>query len=188
MKWYKRDSDAFAFGTIGLSLEEIGAYTLILDAMYSRQSPLPDDDFYLRRIIHNCHHNKWKKIKQSLIAKGKIWTVNGMLHAKRVLKELENLKFTPQLTPPVNHGVKSKKPNKINKNGRQNLESRQKNNSHRRNYSSVGDVNLTPARSLAVEPPARSPAPAKQPEETLEQRRAAAKRIMADFNAAIGRT
>ena len=30
MHWYKRDPDAFIAGTIELTLEEIGAYTLFL--------------------------------------------------------------------------------------------------------------------------------------------------------------
>jgi uncharacterized protein YdaU (DUF1376 family) len=180
MKWYKRDSDAFAFGTIGLSLEEVGAYTLILDAMYSRRSPLPDDDFYLRRILHNCHQNKWKKIKRGLIAKGKLWILDGTIHAPRVLKELKNLKFTPRLTPPVNHGVNSKKANHFNKN--RPVESRSK--TEKKPIKKVSS--LSSARSLSLDALARSPPP-KQPEESLEYRRAAAKRIMAEYNLAIGR-
>jgi len=111
MRWYKRDPDAFAFGTIGLTLQEVGAYTLILDAMYSRSGPLPDDDIYLRTIVR-CHGNRWRAIKRSLILKGKIWISRGNLYAKRVGKELRNAR------------EKSKKANEINKNGQQNIEER----------------------------------------------------------------
>src|SRR5262245_38644321 len=92
MRWYKRDPDAFAFGTIGLTLEEIGAYTLILDAMYSREGSLPDDDLLLRRILR-CHHHTWKRIKASLVTKGKIWIYPpGYIGGKRVGKEIGRFK------------------------------------------------------------------------------------------------
>ena len=160
MKWYKRDSDAFAFGTIGLSLEEVGAYTLILDAMYSRQSPLPDDDFLLRRIIR-CHHHQWKKIKQSLINKGKLWVINGAIHAPRVLKELENFKSTPPVTPPVTRGVKLKKANHFNKN--RPVESRSK--TEKKPLKKVSS--LSSARSHSLDALARSPPPQKEREKSM---------------------
>jgi uncharacterized protein YdaU (DUF1376 family) len=107
MKWYKRDPDAFAFGTIGLTLQEVGAYTLILDAMYSREGPLPNDDIYLRAILR-CHGNTWNVIKRSLILKGKIWISGEFLHAKRVEKQLKSWR---------KHRQKSKKANDFNENG-----------------------------------------------------------------------
>jgi len=65
-------------------------------------------------------------------------------------------------------------------------EQNQEKNSPKRNSSLGAKEALAPARSLPLGARVRSPASA-QPEETLEQRRAVAKRIMAEYNSAIGR-
>jgi len=139
MEWYKHYPDRFACGTANLTLKEIGAYILLLDAMYDRNGPLPDDDIFIRRILH-CHGNEWLWIKRSLIKKGKIWISSGNLWGKRVGKELE----------------KFKKRSKFN--GNRHTEDRKK-----KNYSSSNSSSSFrsegPARSLAVVPSAHSPAP-----------------------------
>ena len=71
MKWYKHDPDAALSGMVGLSLEERGAYYTIMDAFYSRDGNLPDDDYLVSKIL-GCHVRTWMSIKISLFKKQKI--------------------------------------------------------------------------------------------------------------------
>lgn len=91
MHWYKRDPDAALAGMSELTLQERGAYNTILDLLYARDGDLPDDDDVLPRMV-GCHGNEWRAVKAKLIARGKIWTVDGKLTAKRVETELKERK------------------------------------------------------------------------------------------------
>jgi uncharacterized protein YdaU (DUF1376 family) len=96
MHWYKRDPDAALVGMAPLSLEEAGAYNIILDLIYSRDGILPDDDLLICRTLR-CNPRTWRKIKASLIRFGKVWTVDGNLMAKRVEKTLKEARKESEL-------------------------------------------------------------------------------------------
>ena len=90
LPWYKRDPGAFIDGCArgNLTLEEVGAYTLLVDEMYRRGGPLVDDPrhgcAYLR-----CDPRVWLRIRAALIRKGKIYaTAGGLLSNSRVEEEL----------------------------------------------------------------------------------------------------
>lgn len=79
--WYRRFPDNFIAGTVGLSLEEKGAYSLVLDLIYVRGGPVPDEPRYIAGVC-NCSVRKWNAIRQRLIDLGKIEVVDGGLDAK----------------------------------------------------------------------------------------------------------
>lgn len=83
MKFYKRDPAKALAGMAELTLQERGAYNTIIDTLYDRDGYLPDDDEVMRRIM-GCHGNEWRAVKKKLLDKHKIWTVDGVWHAKRV--------------------------------------------------------------------------------------------------------
>jgi len=56
--WYRRFPDNFIAGTVGLTLEEKGAYSLVLDLMYVRGGPVPDEPRYIAGVC-NCSVRKW---------------------------------------------------------------------------------------------------------------------------------
>lgn len=87
--WYRRFPDNFIAGTAGLTLEEKGAYSLVLDLMYVRGGPIPDEPRYIAGVC-NCSVRKWNAIRERLIAVGKITVVDGCLTNARAEKELEN--------------------------------------------------------------------------------------------------
>lgn len=87
--WYRRFPDNFIAGTVGLTLEEKGAYSLVLDLMYVRGGPVPDEPRYIAGVC-NCSVRKWNAIREKLIALGKIHAVDGFLANDRVEKEIEN--------------------------------------------------------------------------------------------------
>jgi hypothetical protein len=78
MRWYKRNIDAAISGMIGLSMEERGAYNTILDYLYDREGVLPDDDAKMAT-IQQCNIQKWRRVKATLISKGKIRVTDGNL-------------------------------------------------------------------------------------------------------------
>jgi uncharacterized protein YdaU (DUF1376 family) len=87
MKWYKRDPEAFAGGTAELSLEEVGAYTRIIDLIYSRDGNVPDDDMFLCRALR-CDIRVWRRIRKRLIETGKIRTSAGLIVNLRATSEI----------------------------------------------------------------------------------------------------
>jgi uncharacterized protein YdaU (DUF1376 family) len=87
--WYRRFPDNFIAGTVGLTLEEKGAYSLVLDLMYVRGGPVPDEPRYIAGVC-NCSVRKWNAIRQRLLDLGKITVVDGFLSNARAEKELEN--------------------------------------------------------------------------------------------------
>jgi len=48
--------------------------------LYARDGDLLDDDAVLPRMI-GCEGNEWRAVKATLIARGKIWTVDCKLTA-----------------------------------------------------------------------------------------------------------
>ena len=88
MKWYKRDPDAAISGMIGLTLEECGAYNIVIDLLYSRDGDLPADDHFFARALH-CRPQVWRRVRDQLVAKGKLhYKTDGKLTANRVETEL----------------------------------------------------------------------------------------------------
>jgi uncharacterized protein YdaU (DUF1376 family) len=88
MKFYPRDPDAFFGGTAGMTLEQIGAYTLIIDRLYALDGVMPDDDAEMAHALH-LDPRLWHRIKNELMAKGKIRvTTDGMLEANGVRSRL----------------------------------------------------------------------------------------------------
>lgn len=91
LPWYKRDPNAFLEGCSrsNLSLEEVGAYAILIDEMYRRGSPLVDDPRHGASILR-CDVRVWYRIRASLIRKGKIYaTSGGHLSNLRVEQELK---------------------------------------------------------------------------------------------------
>ena len=93
--WYRRFPDNFIAGTVGLTLEEKGAYSLVLDLIYVRGGPVPDEPRYIAGVC-NCSVRKWNAIRARLIELGKIEAVDGFLHNRRAEKELEISSETAQ--------------------------------------------------------------------------------------------
>lgn len=87
--WYRRFPDNFIAGTVGLTLEEKGAYSLVLDLMYVRGGPVPDEPRYIAGVC-NCSVRKWNAIRERLVSLGKIHVVDGFLTNDRAEKEIEN--------------------------------------------------------------------------------------------------
>ena len=88
LPWYRRFPDNFIAGTVGLTLEEKGAYSLILDLMYVRGGPVPDEPRYIAGVC-NCSVRKWNAIRQRLIDLGKITVADGYLTNHRAEEELD---------------------------------------------------------------------------------------------------
>lgn len=86
--WHKRyHSDALA-GYLSLSLEERGAYTTLLDLLYDRGRPFPDNDRLIAGYL-GVSPRKARAVVQSLLEKGKLYrTDEGELSNRRFDKEM----------------------------------------------------------------------------------------------------
>jgi uncharacterized protein YdaU (DUF1376 family) len=82
LKWYKRDPKAALHGMIGLTLEEKGAYNVILDLIYINDGRVLDDPKQIC-VWLNCDPRRWKRIRAALIDAGKLYIHGGYLRNER---------------------------------------------------------------------------------------------------------
>lgn len=88
LPWYKRDVDAWRGGTRGMSLELRGFYSELLDAMWDRQAPIPNNESKIAMMV-NCNKRTVRKLLPQLIALGKIVeTADGLTNA-RMAREID---------------------------------------------------------------------------------------------------
>ena len=90
-QWHIGD---YIIGTQGMSLEHEGAYQRFLMRLYARGKPLPDDDSIMASIM-SLSTRVWRRVKDALIAAGKIVVRAGCLTNKRF--EQERLRRAEQL-------------------------------------------------------------------------------------------
>ncbi len=91
VKWYKRDPDAWRAGVVNLSPAERGIYDTVIDTLYGCDLKVPpsNDDKYWARAC-NCDPRVWRRLRDSLLAKGKLYLEDGGgLMATRVRVEWE---------------------------------------------------------------------------------------------------
>lgn len=77
-RWYKRCGADFIHGTMMLTLEEKGAYSLCLDLIYDRGGPIADDARWLSGVC-GVSIRKWNSIRERLVSLGKIQVQDGLL-------------------------------------------------------------------------------------------------------------
>lgn len=75
-----------------LSLEEKGAYSLCLDLIYDRGSPIPDDARWLSGVC-GVSIRKWSAIRERLLSLGKLVVENGLLTNSRADLEILSSEF-----------------------------------------------------------------------------------------------
>lgn len=84
--WYKRYGGDFIQGTLHMTLEEKGAYSVILDLIYDRGAPIPDDPQWIARAC-GCSTRKWNQLRARLIELGKITASDGLIDNARAKKQ-----------------------------------------------------------------------------------------------------
>lgn len=85
MKWYKRDPVAAIEGMMGLTPEERGFYNLVIDLLYARDGNVTDD-LVIKAMA--CRPQVWRRVKISLMEKGKVHQIGLGITANRVQSEL----------------------------------------------------------------------------------------------------
>lgn len=86
-RWYKRCGADFIHGTMMLTLEEKGAYSLCLDLIYDRGGPIPDDARWLAGVC-GVSIRKWNAIRERLLSLGKLVSDGDHLSNARAAEEL----------------------------------------------------------------------------------------------------
>jgi uncharacterized protein YdaU (DUF1376 family) len=91
--WHPREHRAALDGMLMLTLEERGAYNTILDLIYDRGGPVPDDARWLAGWM-GVSLKRWATIRASLLVKGKLYETEasdaGALMNERAALEIEN--------------------------------------------------------------------------------------------------
>lgn len=85
--WYKRYPSDFISGTLSLTLEEKGAYSMVLDLMHDRGGPIPDDSQWIARVC-GCSTRRWNQIRGRLIGEGKITVVGNTITNRRAENDI----------------------------------------------------------------------------------------------------
>lgn len=86
--WYKRYPADILHGTMALNVAEKGAYNVVLDLIYDRGGPIPDDPKWLARQC-GCSIQQWRTLRGGLIDHGKLTvTADGRLVNERATLEI----------------------------------------------------------------------------------------------------
>lgn len=85
--WYKRYPSDFLHGTAGMSLEVKGAYSVVLDLIYDRRGPIPDDARWIAGHC-GCSVRHWNRIRGVLIEAGKLASDGAFLTNPRAEREV----------------------------------------------------------------------------------------------------
>lgn len=75
LDWHPRYHRDALEGMRGLSLEDRGAYTTLLDLMYDRAAGVPDDERFVAGWL-GCSVRLWRAIRDRLIRAGKVEVVD----------------------------------------------------------------------------------------------------------------
>lgn len=86
--WYKRYPADFIAGTTQLTLEEKGAYSIVLDLIYQTGGPIEDDSRWIARVA-GCSTKRWNIIRSRLIDLGKLHALDGKLSNQRAEKQMK---------------------------------------------------------------------------------------------------
>ena len=120
--WYKRFPSDFIAGTMQMSLEQKGAYSIVLDLLYDRRAPIPDDSQWIARVC-GCSTRKWNQIRDYLISEGKLVSKNGCLDNPRSTKQrLNEEKEAEKLAENAAKSQDKRRENKALSNKNNNLE------------------------------------------------------------------
>lgn len=87
LRWYKRDPVAALEGMSDLTLEEKGAYNTVLDLIYARDGKVDDDDRFIAGWLR-CDVRVWRRIKTTLLERGKLYLDAGSLRNSRADAEV----------------------------------------------------------------------------------------------------
>lgn len=82
LPYYKRFPRDFLDGTVGMTLEQKGAYGIVIDLIFSRGGKLPDDARYIAGQL-GCSVRKWNSIKNYLLEEGKLTIRDDVISNKR---------------------------------------------------------------------------------------------------------
>lgn len=85
--WYPRYPQDFLMGTMGMPLETRGAYAVLLDMIYDRGRPIPDEPNWIAGMM-GISTRKWNSIRASLIAADKITVEDGYISNARAEREI----------------------------------------------------------------------------------------------------
>ena len=90
MPYHRRYHQDALQGYMGLTLEERGAYTTILDLIYDHGGPIPNNERWLAGAM-DCSIRKVRALVSTLLSARKIYiTADGKLSNRRCEAELEN--------------------------------------------------------------------------------------------------
>lgn len=89
LSWYKRNPADAINGMVDLTFEEQGCYNALLDHMYLEGGGLRDDAHFMARLLRTSTRT-WLRLREVLIAKGKIAVQSGELINRRALAEIDD--------------------------------------------------------------------------------------------------
>ena len=95
--WYSHYPLDFLGGVVGMPPEEIGAYVVIIDLIYARGGPIPNDPRWLSGNM-GASPRKASALVERLVERGKLHLENGLISNRRAADELaKSAEFSSKL-------------------------------------------------------------------------------------------
>lgn len=77
--------------TLGLTMEEYGQYTVLLDLIFVHNGAIPDDPAFVRGPL-KTNAAGWRRVRDKLLGLGRIYTVDGHIRSARADREIKQAK------------------------------------------------------------------------------------------------
>lgn len=92
LDWYRRNPAKFIGGTVGMTFDVKGSYSILLDLIYDGQGSCPDDGPWIVNILGvGMSVRRWNVIKAELVARGKITVADGRIFNPAATRELAKI-------------------------------------------------------------------------------------------------
>ena len=88
MNFYQLVPEDFNEGVLELTLEETGAYIIIINALHLRENGIPDDEYFVAKLLHTDIRIA-RRLLAALIQHGKLYSKEGKLHNPRTDRDLK---------------------------------------------------------------------------------------------------
>ena len=112
--WYRCFPRDFNEGMVGLTLEERGAYITLLNLIYARGGPIPEDAWWITSQL-GCTKRAWVKLRAALIVKGKVFALNAdgadcLMNARAAVEIAEREEFSKNRAEAGKKGGRKSRP------------------------------------------------------------------------------
>ena len=109
--WHRRNHHDMLAQTAGITNEEYGVWTILLDLLFAHDGSIPDDLDFVRYLIRCNNATKWRRIRANLLERGKLYVEGNTLRSVIVDEELRETRKKREANTKLTASISTQKTN-----------------------------------------------------------------------------